>query len=543
MEEEPMDIDDSLPVPQIIERKSTENDAVVVIDADDPPEAPTSSTDAAEDEVVVVDDEDEECVIDLVGKRSCNSECINYACDGGKDMMVAPELCLQYFRVRNAENKRREVCKECYTKALSHYEDLAVQLTKGGSVFDVEVPMRNDMFEIDDSDSENEGKEDEEAYDEECVKFLEKEFTKVLGETLNKYNFYKQVDDGVKKLKERSKPLAQSFKEIDESVKSLRQRLDSVQINLYKQFPVRYDVQEPLDIVADQRDVRKGLRTFEKKKPETPIVVISDNPPVDLPAYGEIVKEPLIVGEIYYATRVMSRGSWVKVRLLESFNEEFRFEDRLVKHLMYKVKVEDKDVTPYFVKGAEIAYSHPSKVRLEVGTRVIARFSFTGITVIPWKKDSFYPGIVGEPPYNYNNHRYLILFDDGYAQYVLHKDVYLIVHASENVWEDINEQNRDFIQKYMRSYPERSMVKLMKGQTVQVEYKGKWVLSTVKDLDASLVQVQFSNTTRMEWIYRGSTRLSPLYEEEKAANNRRQHNLRPIRSTATNTVLVKVVLE
>lgn len=68
--------------------------------------------------------------------------------------------------------------------------------------------------------------------------------------------------------------------------------------------------------------------------------------------------------------------------------------------------------------------------------------------------------------------RYLIFFDDGYAQYVHHNMVFLIVEASKDVWEDIYDGNRDFIKKYLQSYPERSMVKLMNKQTVRIELNG-----------------------------------------------------------------------
>lgn len=35
----------------------------------------------------------------------------------------------------------------------------------------------------------------------------------------------------------------------------------------------------------------------------------------------------------------------------------------------------------------------------------------------------------------------------------------------------------------------------------------------VKNVDASLVQMYFDADKRVEWIYRGSTRLEPLYTE------------------------------
>lgn len=48
-------------------------------------------------------------------------------------------------------------------------------------------------------------------------------------------------------------------------------------------------------------------------------------------------------------------------------------------------------------------------------------------------------------------------------------------------------------------------------------------------VDASLVQVHFEADNRYEWIYRGSTRLAPLYLELQAAE---RHRARPLpRST------------
>lgn len=139
---------------------------------------------------------------------------------------------------------------------------------------------------------------------------------------------------------------------------------------------------------------------------------------------------------------------------------------------MYKVRVEDKDFNHYFVQGKELAYTTPPKVRLEVGTRILARFAFVQMQKGPTRKPTYYPGIIGEPLYAANKYRYLVFFDDGYTQYVDHRHVFVTIESSVDVWEDINEQNREFIKKYLQSYPNRSMVKLLKGQRVQVEYNG-----------------------------------------------------------------------
>ena len=61
------------------------------------------------------------------------------------------------------------------------------------------------------------------------------------------------------------------------------------------------------------------------------------------------------------------------------------------------------------------------------------------------------------------------------------------------------------------------MVRLAPGQKLMTEMNGKWVVGRVKDVDASLVQMQFQTDTtgqyQCDWIYRGSTRLKPLYDQ------------------------------
>lgn len=64
------------------------------------------------------------------------------------------------------------------------------------------------------------------------------------------------------------------------------------------------------------------------------------------------------------------------------------------------------------------------------------------------------------------------------------------------------------------------MVKLQPGQMVKTEWNGKWWLARVAQVDASLVQMHFDADRRTEWIYRGSTRLGPLFIEVLKANTR-----------------------
>lgn len=118
----------------------------------------------------------------------------------------------------------------------------------------------------------------------------------------------------------------------------------------------------------------------------------------------------------------------------------------------------------------------------------------------------------------------MVFFDDGYAQYVTHENIYLVWESSPHVWEDVPSDSRDFVKKYLETYPERPMVKLQPEQIVKTEWKGKWWIAKVLQVDGSLVQMYFDADGRTEWIYRGSTRLGPLYLEILKASARQQGN-------------------
>ncbi|VDO81025.1 unnamed protein product [Schistosoma mattheei] len=64
----------------------------------------------------------------------------------------------------------------------------------------------------------------------------------------------------------------------------------------------------------------------------------------------------------------------------------------------------------------------------------------------------------------------------------------------------------------MAQYPQRPMVRLKPGQIVETELDGDWMKATVEKVDASLALMKFSRT-HSEWIYRGSTRLEPLFSD------------------------------
>uniref|UniRef100_W5UGA6 [histone H3]-lysine(4) N-trimethyltransferase n=1 Tax=Ictalurus punctatus TaxID=7998 RepID=W5UGA6_ICTPU len=184
----------------------------------------------------------------------------------------------------------------------------------------------------------------------------------------------------------------------------------------------------------------------------------------------------------------------------------------------YKVKFENKGKS--LLSGNHVAFDyHPTLERLYVGARVVAKYK-DGNQV--W----LYAGIVAEMPNSKNRMRFLIFFDDGYASYVALPDLYPVCRPLQKTWEDIEDEScRDFIEEYITAYPNRPMVLLKPGQIIKTEWEGTWWRSRVEEVDGSLVKMLFLDDKRSEWIYRGSTRLEPMFNLKMSTASNQEKKL------------------
>lgn len=161
----------------------------------------------------------------------------------------------------------------------------------------------------------------------------------------------------------------------------------------------------------------------------------------------------------------------------------------------------------------QMAYNHPCPFILPVGSRVIAKFRDEICSADSPTNGQYYAGVVAEPPKATSKNRYLIFFDDGYAQYVYPQDVLLVCESSSRVWNDVYPDMYDFIKEYITRWPQWPMVKLHVGQVVSTEWNGKWMPSRIIEIDNCLARARFVNDNREEWIYRGSTRFRPIFSK------------------------------
>lgn len=135
-----------------------------------------------------------------------------------------------------------------------------------------------------------------------------------------------------------------------------------------------------------------------------------------------------------------------------------------------------------------------------------------------------YAGIIAEAPREINRFRYLVFFDDGYAQYVKPHEVFPICESSSDVWLDVHKNVQEFVQDYIVTFPNRHMIRAGVGSTFTVELNGEWLLARIAEIDSSLLKMHYlkrnDGGSQYEWIYRGSTRLGPLYNRLKNLKSR-----------------------
>lgn len=206
--------------------------------------------------------------------------------------------------------------------------------------------------------------------------------------------------------------------------------------------------------------------------------------------------------DIHVGSKVLGKKSndiWYK-----GIVQEISHKDKTTK---LKIKFDGKGTK--VLDGKHVSFFENWSNPVRVGSRVVGMSRYRDEETT--NSMSFYAGIVAEVPTNRNKHRFLIFFDDGYAQYCLPKEIHRVYEQSENVWEDIHPDSQEFIKEYLAQYPERPMVQLQKNQVVKTEWNGKWWTARVMEVDASLVKMYFAADKRTEWIYRGSTRLEPLF--------------------------------
>uniref|UniRef100_A0A336KDJ6 CSON004398 protein n=1 Tax=Culicoides sonorensis TaxID=179676 RepID=A0A336KDJ6_CULSO len=471
-----------------------------------------NKTELKKDDVVeLLDDDEDEKMSEDVPKNNLNGttsekaqistiECINPQCDKtSNDFIRARKFIINHFR-QNGEklNKKQFVCSPCYDIAIEKYRSYSQALLNQQPLLKMEMPHREEVVELlsDGEDSDKEENSDEEIISKDVQDLLSNELEDVIAKTLAKVNIDKQISWSLQIIKTRTNNNQAMLDENEADIVALERKANLMYRRLYGVNEVQYHNVPTLEILSTSDG------QFYKEK-------------YQLPSIGPVVRPQINLSSIYFAVKQRLLSTWCQCKVIDVIEVEpnsHHFRVQFIDSKINNIRV---------VSPKQIAYGHPPTSRLHPGERVIALFDtkthgtqshIPGTIGLPRQ---FYPGIIAEPLQQYNQFRYLIFFDDGYAQYVTPQDVRLVHDVSDKVWEDVHPHSKEFVENYLQNFKkERPMVQAQKNQRIITEYKGRWQPARVVDVDASLVRVYFQDAKKTEWIYRGSTRLAPLFKQK-----------------------------
>lgn len=436
-------------------------------------------------------------------------QCLNPECTNTNKTMLrtASSYALSYYGMESDSKKKRKICSACYYNLTINYNKLLEKNQKGESLLSEPLPVPRDLVLLEDSEEDSETDPSDDSEFEVGIDEIEssdcgsgvssdsgdfnQQLDKIMGRAIEKLNFDKQLTLATESLKERLENVTDDFDKTDKMFQVLEKDVDTLRKELYQDFELKIKELPPVD-----------LNKYDNQAPVSSLS--SSSLP---PAGGQLVRAQLTVGQNVLAMRHTNLQGW-KLGVIEEVQNSGDVANRL-----YKVKFEStqgnkKVIHIKILKINHVAYSYKCKSRFTVGTRCVGLYKESTDPM-----GSFYSGIIAEPPKTTNRNRYLVFFDDGYASYLHHDEIRLVCHQSANVWEDIHPDSSEFIKMYLEKYPERPMVKLCPGQVVNTEREGQWWRTRVLQVDASLARIKFDADKRIEWIYRGSTRLGPLFTE------------------------------
>ncbi|XP_044737579.1 histone-lysine N-methyltransferase eggless isoform X2 [Chrysoperla carnea] len=498
--------------------------------------------------VIDLDDSDSDSALTIIPtiprkKTSCiNPDCLGH----NENLLKASGYCLSFYKVKLNTKRTQVICKDCRDQALNNFQAMTDLAVNNEPIFNHKLPIQSDCVEINDSSSEDE-------YDPESLldlsskdlKVLKLEISQTVEEIFEKFKIKDQIQNNVGILTQEFETISDGTDDLNKIFNDLQAKIDNARNYIYENKPACQEIQGiDIDVdgvvqlrskVAERRSSRKIQKPstydeteFSTATPPSDVMVPPKAPPPKttfIPKFGTLTKEAPEINGQYYAMKSAAFGAWQLCRLLEIFPAGMIINDKPSNKVTYRVSFENihRRTTKNMIKlitGKQLAYSTYADVRLPIGSRVIALFSENEN---PKAQSNYYAGIVAEPLSNTNRFRYLIFFDDGYAQYVRHENCFPIVDVSPNVWEDISLETRNYIQQYLKEYPDRPMVRLVQGQVLKTERNGKWWSARVIEVDGSLVKMSFEGDNRKEWIYRGSRRLAPLFYNNNQAILARQN--------------------
>lgn len=435
-----------------------------------------------------------------------------------------------------------------------NFQELGESLLNNKPIFEVPMHTKQDMVEIIDSDEEDEElnllplvPESEKI---EFTREIELEIENILEGICNRIDLKKQLTWEQKDLENRSIKIDDDQLEFEKELKILEKKSSIMYNDLYSINKPRFQRRKSLDIVHEIEPRRQGETQMSLKSLLISKKRVASVPPPNAPAPDLKNQEPLMIkspavtsaltqvaspkivispsaastaprtfppAKTHYAVRSHPNDrmqNWAPCKLVEVITTSSNSPK------LYRVQFFDATTElNKIVKGNEVAKNQVD-LKLKIGARIIAQLSRPA-KMHRYNTKKFLPGVIGEKLSKYNNQRYLVFFDYGQVQYVSPTDVREILESSENVWEDVHINLRQFIYDYLQSQTmcQRALLNVRVQQQIQVERHGVWGIAIVTEIDCSVVKMRFIEDNSFEWIYRGSKRLGPLFNQGNRSQN------------------------
>lgn len=446
------------------------------------------------------------------------------ACNVKRDnLQVAPYFVCAYFSLETS--KLRRICLKCFEEAENHQKVLVNLLSEHKSVVSGPKKPKNEI-EIVDLDADDGNAESDEEL-EQCQEEVEltEDVEQFVESIMEKYQFSKQLQDASIHLRDKCAVAKEEMTKLDMSISVLENNICALRKELFEPY-------EPIICYVDSVDIDEEGKVSKHQTTLSSSAFLETGSTCrkerELPPVGEFIHKPIQVLQIVYAMKTSLLKPWVKGTIVKiKENTEMPYEVRFE-------NAADKPSRTFPLKY--LAYAKPSPVQFTVGARIIAQY--VGEKYEMLEPLAYYAGIIAEEAKSLTQERYLVFFDQGYAQYCKHEQIMMVCHSSRDVWHDVYSKSRAFVSTYLKGYPERAMVKLQRGQTIKTELNGYWFRGRVDAVDGSLAKIYFPSEKRFEWIYRGSTRFRHLYDLlAKEEARKKQGTTRPTRPTH-NMVLV-----
>ncbi|KAG5682648.1 hypothetical protein PVAND_011987 [Polypedilum vanderplanki] len=449
-------------------------------------------------------------------------ECINPDCprNANDEYLECPLFVMSMYYVMRKPNKIQWVCSTCHKNSIETYEKLCTRMLNNEPWFKENIPKKQDLVEILDSDDEDEKNTDNEEKKRRKEKLqvidfdldTEKEIEDIITQIASRINTEFQLEAEQKYIDDR-------LNKNDKRLEELQQQCKDLESKSYKMYNELYSLNRPqiqrrpsLDleclILSETGAISQSNGYLTQSLPHNHHASTSKSTQSSSTSNAQTTSAPVQeTPKICYAVRQRNQPMphWMACKIIEdlSTSEEKKFKVQFCDNMANSVQI---------VSGKEICYPVSSD-KLEIGARVIAIFPRA-----PKKGQAqrrFLPGVIGEKLTQYNKRRYLVFCDYGQVKYCNMNEVREIQEYSENVWEDVHPNLKQFIRDYLESKTNRSraLLNVRVNTTIMTERGGNWRKTIVKEVDCSLVQVYFVDEHITEWLYRGSKRLYTMFQQ------------------------------